>query len=402
MFKPLMSRRRFVEGSMLTLGGAVLSACGGAAVTPQAAEPAVVSSPSGSAVVKTLAQNILTAKDFSGAALRGCGFFMAVQPLPPIENFDSLQRLGAKLARVWLSAQWNGTDYIVPDEQYAVMDAGLDRLAQRSIHTVIALSIQREDMPWGDAARLAAYARFCGAIGQRYSGQTRVAAIDGMNEPVPLQAPIHGGFSDADFVDVESGWRALAMDCIAAIRAFDPARVFVYQVGLGSDPGNFTSSTPALEALNVVYSPHVYHPHSLTHQNVSEWNQGLAFGPGVAYGPAEAATLSASIARIAAWRPDLPKLVGEFSCVNWAPADSAPRYIADCIRQFEQAGMSWLYHDWRGFPGWDSEALPNGLAAYTRSDGAGTVSVLRSALAAAPMAWVAPADATRATVVQRV
>jgi hypothetical protein len=380
---------------MLTLGCAALSACGGSADTADAADPASADASSDASVAQTLAQRggrnaaayprLLAANDFAGAALRGCGFFVAMYPLPPVENFDSLQRLGAKLARVWLTAYWDGADYVVPDAQYATMDAGLDLLSRRSIYAVIALSINREDMPWGDRSRLAAYARFCSAIGQRYRGQLRVAAIDGMNEPVPVQAPTNGAFSANDFVAVESGWRALATNCINAIRAVDPTRVFVYQVGLGSDPGNFKDSTPPLAADNVVYSPHVYHPHSLTHQNVNEWNQGLAFGPAVAYGAEQAATLSASIARIAAWHPNLPKLVGEFSCINWAPNDSASRYIADCIRQFEQAGMSWLYHEWRGFPGWDAEVLPNGLAAYTRSDVAGTVGVLRSALAAQPL-----------------
>ena len=170
---------------------------------------------------------------------------MAEQPLRPMDDFDSLQRLRAKLARVWLGARWDGADDTAPEAQYAVMHARLDRLAKHDIDAVTGLSDDRQDMPWGDPQRLAACARFCKSIGQRYRGQSRVAAVDGINEAVPVQAPVAGACSPDDFMTVESGWRALALDCIRAIRAADPSRVFIHPVGLGSDLGNFQAGTAA-------------------------------------------------------------------------------------------------------------------------------------------------------------
>lgn len=51
----------------------------------------------------------------------------------------------------------------------------------------------------------------------------------------------------------------------------------------------------------------------------------------------------------------VPVFVGEFSCVRWAPGDTAVNYLRDAIDLFEERGWNWTYHAFREWPGWSLE-----------------------------------------------
>jgi hypothetical protein len=51
----------------------------------------------------------------------------------------------------------------------------------------------------------------------------------------------------------------------------------------------------------------------------------------------------------------VPIYIGEFSCVRWAPSNSAYNYIRDCIEIFEEYNWDYDYHSFRTWNGWSVE-----------------------------------------------
>lgn len=51
----------------------------------------------------------------------------------------------------------------------------------------------------------------------------------------------------------------------------------------------------------------------------------------------------------------MPIYIGEFSCVRWAPNNSAYNYIRDCIEIFEEYNWDYDYFSFRTWNGWSVE-----------------------------------------------
>ena len=58
--------------------------------------------------------------------------------------------------------------------------------------------------------------------------------------------------------------------------------------------------------------------------------------------------------------------IGEFSAIAWA--QGAERYLADCIKIFEEYGWDWSYHAFREWNGWSVEHEGENSASLRRSD----------------------------------
>lgn len=313
----------------------------------------------------------ITAHDFRGEGMRGCGFFNVKHPLPVQANVQALRDLGANHARVWLVAEWTGSAYVLPGGQLARMETGLGWLQRAGLHAVVCMGIPAEQEPW-DAQRRAAFAALWGSLARRWRRRTVVAAFDLLNEPDPVRTADNHAWR---VQQVHAAYTAAAQ----AIRAADPNRVLVYQCLQGYPP--WFADMPPLPFPNSVPSLHSYLPHELTHQNTAAWNAGTWRDAEVqAYGPQQRAALLDSLRGAHQWlqHHGLPLYVGEFSCVNWAAG--APQYIADSLAEFRQAGWSWSYHDWRAWPGWDAEAVPHGRGQFTRRSDAPIVTLLRAAM----------------------
>jgi hypothetical protein len=144
----------------------------------------------------------------------------------------------------------------------------------------------------------------------------------------------------------------------------------------------------------VVYSFHYYVPHEITHQHVAaSWPRTIPYPAGLEWG-------------LGAWDPELgvtaidrqrlefemrdvvrfqeryhrPIYVGEFSCVRWAPQESALRFVADVLEIFKIHGWSWSYHEFRAWPGWDAEIASADPNATRRSADAPMMALLKANL----------------------
>ena len=319
---------------------------------------------------------ITTSDNFRNSKICGFNFFNAKKELPPIENFDSLMRTNANHARVWLAPIKDQNDYLISPEQLDRMELGVKLLQQRGMKAIIVVGLEDfRDSPWTSRRRLG-FTRMWRSLAVRFKDNPGVAAFDLLNEPLPMEPGAETyGYSVKQMENVARDWRALAITVITSIRSVDKYRCIVYEVGLGADPSQFKSEPLPLS--NIVYSFHFYHPHSFTHQNVQNWG-GTLERP-VPLSRADAAIIANSMTAIENALPGEAKYCGEFSAINIAANNDSTTYVSIVVDRLIKAGISWSYHDWRGWYGWDSEAVPNGLPGFTRSSTAPTVSVLTKA-----------------------
>jgi len=212
-------------------------------------------------------------------------------------------------------------------------------------------------------------------IAERYKNRGKVIlGYDLLNEPAVPDARADSG---------PASWNELALRLTAAIRAHDTER----HVLIGS-PISPSASGPLwltrFSSINelppppdnrVVITPHMYVPHAFTQQGVA-YPLGPEY-PGLVQGqnweglPPEVFFdrkmlydfMSPALDYMDKYK--VPIFVGEFSAARWT-GDSGNRYLADCIRFFEQYGWSWAYHAWREYQGWDAERNNYDMADETR------------------------------------
>lgn len=182
-------------------------------------------------------------------------------------------------------------------------------------------------------------------IARRYKGVRGIWGFDLANEPV----------EDSLGEDTED-WHGLAERAARAIRAIDPKRTIIVECAAGGGPGGFDGFEP-IDVPNVVYSVHMYLPHTFTHQGVFGPSAPIRY-PGVIDGKQwDRAQLEMALKPVVDFqrRYGVHIYVGEFSAIRWAPDDSAYRYLEDLIDIFEEHGWDWTYHAFREWDGWSVE-----------------------------------------------
>lgn len=113
---------------------------------------------------------------------------------------------------------------------------------------------------------------------------------------------------------------------------------------------------------NVIYSPHFYSPHALTHYGVGSIGRVKWSYPGYingVYWDKEQIRLALEPVIAFQRKYDARIYIGEFSCVPWV--HGAAQYINDCIEIFEEYGWDWTYHAFREAPMWNVEYDANGI-----------------------------------------
>jgi len=190
-------------------------------------------------------------------------------------------------------------------------------------------------------------------IAERYKNTSTVWAYDLANEPVvSKQYPYDYTYPLDNSIMM---WPTLAETLVNEIRVIDPVKSIIieslnYGVAL-DDIKPIDASVP-----NIIYSVHMYQPSQLTGQ----------FGPatpvitypgtidGVYY---DKAKLKEILAPLKAYQDKyrVPIYIGEFSCIRWAPNNSAYNYIRDCIEIFEEYNWDYDYHSFRTWNGWSVE-----------------------------------------------
>lgn len=179
-------------------------------------------------------------------------------------------------------------------------------------------------------------------IARRYQGRRIIYAYDLINEPVE---PPAGAIIT---------WPELAIQAIRRIRAVDPGKPVVFEPGPWGSPDGFDQLVP-LDAERVIYSFHMYKPHSFTHQ--FKLNKTVRY-PGVVDGQRwdKERLREAMLPAVEFQREfNVHIYVGEFSAIRWAPDHSAFRYLRDLIDLFEEHGWDWSYHAFREWAGWSVE-----------------------------------------------
>jgi hypothetical protein len=190
-------------------------------------------------------------------------------------------------------------------------------------------------------------------IAERYKNSTAVWAYDLANEPVVnKQYPYNYTYPLDNSILM---WPQLAEALVNAIRAIDPVKAIIveslnYSINV-DDIKPIDASIP-----NIIYSAHMYQPGKLTGQ----------FGPetpiysypgtidGVYY---DKSKLKAILAPLKAYQDKyrVPIYIGEFSCIRWAPNNSAFNYLRDCIEIFEEYNWDYAYNTFRTWNGWSVE-----------------------------------------------
>lgn len=190
-------------------------------------------------------------------------------------------------------------------------------------------------------------------ISERYKNNATIWAYDLANEPVvSKQYPYDYTYPLDNTVMM---WPTLAETLVRAIRVIDPVKSIIIESLNYSI--NFDDFKPIDASIpNIIYSIHLYQPGKLTGQ----------FGPatpefvypgmidGVYYNKAK---LKELLAPLKAYQEKyrVPIYIGEFSCVRWAPNNSAYNYIRDCIEIFEEYNWDYDYYSFRTWDGWSLE-----------------------------------------------
>lgn len=311
---------------------------------------------------KNLPVGLLTKEDFGGGKLRGfnLGSNGTNGSGEPITSMTAMKATGANIARCFVQIErLSGDTYTFKSGELTKLATTVSRGTSLGFYVVPVLyhSPSLNTDYWGTTAsqiaRRASIVSLWQTLATTYNGNTTIAAYDLINEP-------RSNFNYAEVIR----WQT---DMIDAIRAIDANHVIAVEC-ISNDM--FAMMLP-LGYSNIIYSPHGYSSLHITHQGVS--------GGETVRNPYPLTTTSANLTapwgttqlstqhddvRIMSSRFHVPVFIGEFSCVNWAPASTragkwtSTEWTNDNITLLETEGWSWAYNDWvRGgeYIGWDPE-----------------------------------------------
>ena len=314
----------------------------------------------------------ITANHFRNSYFRGFVVADVKYGVRSKQDLDALEKTGANLARIFIVLKRceNCTKYDLPKTEIDTLDALVKELAVRQIYALPVMEpIDKLTSFWQSDSLQQSYIEHWKTLTARYKSVTSVAGFDLMNEPVP---------PGRTYADRQSKWLAYAESLSREIRTIDPNRVLIVESAPDSTPTSF-ENLKTLPLDNIVYSFHSYQPIALTHQGVMKnFPNPATYGSGAAmdFNRQDLHKFLDTVATFAATH-DVPILVGEFSCVRWAPQESALRYVADSIDYFESKGWSWIYNDFRAWPGWDAEIISGDPTTTNRSAAGPVMNLLR-------------------------
>lgn len=295
---------------------------------------------------------------------------------------------GARLVRLFVPLGGHGARPAIDGDTRRALELVLARAERAGLAVLLVPDLNAESASplWSDAVHADAFVAAWVALARELRGADAIAGFDLLNEPNPPWPDGRIGSSSAL-------WEALARRALQAIRAEDADLPIILE-GVAGGSAMGLLALGHWDDLALVYSLHFYTPHEITHQRVSpRWPRTLSYpnddprslqGTWAYPGPWNRERLRAELTAAAARgrKDQLPVYVGEFSCVRWAPGESAANYVGDCLALFGEFGWSWTYHEFRGWPGWDAETTGEGLLTGPRRADAPVMRRLREALAA--------------------
>lgn len=108
---------------------------------------------------------------------------------------------------------------------------------------------------------------------------------------------------------------------------------------------------------NICIETHTYMPMPFTHQNIWEEGEYVPYPTtidGITWDRAYLEKEQKELIAFSQKHPNIPILVGEFSCPRWTGQDGI-RYLTDVIEIAEKHNWSWAYHAFRENHVWDPE-----------------------------------------------
>lgn len=257
-----------------------------------------------------------------------------------VKDIDDLGKWGANLIRFGFS----GGEPVKTEEEYlrwvdsriARLDSLMPHLERNGIKVVIAFSkipgakrTNYASVNLKNSSDFGALEKAWKKVASHYRKNPNIYGYDLLNEPAGI---------DAD------DWNRVAEELVKAIRTVDPDTLVINPFVTRFFPGE-----------NMAYSPHIYQPHTLTHQGVAE--RGVAWKyPGYingVYWDKEQLRVTLKPFIDFQQKYNARIYIGEFSCIVWA--EGRDRYIQDCIELFEEYGWDWTYHAFREWPPWSVE-----------------------------------------------
>lgn len=142
---------------------------------------------------------------------------------------------------------------------------------------------------------------------------------------------------------------------VSIIRAIAPKKKISVTNSFGT-PDRFKNMPLFPGDANIWYETHMYFPATVTYQGLNNRPYPVRY-PNPEY---EFQDLVDHLQKIREFQltRNVPIYVGEFSCSNFASAETRKRYLRDLINLFELYGWRWTYHAWHEADVWDLEPYP--------------------------------------------
>lgn len=243
--------------------------------------------------------------------------------------------------REWLEKEFRRLDALLP------VCEELGMLIVIDLHTPPGGRDKDSNMPLFQRGELQdEFVRAWEEIATRYKGNKAVWGYDLLNEAC-----------EGIVAEGVMNWHELAIETAKRIRRIDPDRAIIIEPAPWGSPDSLDWFEPLEGVDNVVYSVHMYLPHSFTHQNVHNNVEPITY-PGEIDGKYwDKEQLRKALAPVFRFQNDndVHIYIGEFSAIRWAPGDSARDYLRDCIEIFEENDWDWAYHAFREWDGWSVE-----------------------------------------------
>jgi|GEM_PF-2246901 len=184
-------------------------------------------------------------------------------------------------------------------------------------------------------------------LANQFKNDTAIIGYDILNEPNMRVAT----------------WNTLANQTIQGIRTIDAFKPVILE-SVNGNPDRLRNLPTFAARDRVVYSFHMYHPLTYTHQGVidPDGNGPKPLLPSRNLTSQVRKEAIEKLEGVRRWQREkqIRLYVGEFSVNRNAPG--ATDYLNLCLRKFEQYGWDWTYHAYRESPIWRlTEGDPSGL-----------------------------------------
>lgn len=184
----------------------------------------------------------------------------------------------------------------------------------------------------------------------RFHDAPAVWGYDLVNEPTLGMLP-----------DGVKPWPELALEAAKRIRAVDRDKAIIVEPAPWGSPEGLDDFEPLPGIDGVVYSVHMYMPHSFTHQGVYDNPTGVTYPGRIDGRDWNKAAIREALEPARRFERDYqaPIYIGEFSAIRWAPGSSARDWLRDVIDVMEEYRWDWAYHAYREWDGWSFEHGPD-------------------------------------------